>query len=144
MPSQNFSFDLTLLAIVSALSIYIANARLTIIGWLIDTGKHTDKNRRDELKRQINALDLLLNIALLAAILGLISSSGRIIGLVDYIWIIEIAFASSVMLMLTLFSVFHFGLRARQEAKETVRRKAENLPDLSWQEKLHQYTHNIY
>lgn len=117
------AFDLALLAAASTVGIYVATARLTLIGWLLQYkyGNGTNPSpltKRPFVKSQVSKLTWFVFAAFAAGTLALVAIGARVLGWACAGWI-ELILVAIWALIISCFLAFHIWIECVHSGKCT-------------------------
>ncbi len=117
---KHIAFDLGLLAAASTVGIYVATARLTLIGWLLQykvpQGNPSNLTKRPFVKSQVSKLSWFVFASFGAATLALCAIGTRVLNS-DYADVIELTLIALWVLIILCFLTFHLWIELVHSGK---------------------------
>ena len=114
------AFDLALLAAASTVGIYVATARLTLIGWLLQykyvQATENPLKKRPFVKSQVSKLAWFIFAAFSAGTLALVAIGTRVLEW-QYAWVVEVVLASLWVMIIICFLCFHIWIECVHSKK---------------------------
>jgi hypothetical protein len=119
------AIDLTLLGLITALAYYLANARLTLYGWILT--KDLKENTKIEIWRQIGWISKFLWASIISGLCGFVTFLARVNDIPDQIgdWL---RIGSLLPLALVVLGLIFFHVSMDAKIQSRAEEKLRNFP----------------